>query len=98
MIWLILASFGTYFVAHSIALEDGPFGICAWVRNKFDPTGEQATWYARGINCPRCIGFWVAFVFALILAHQDPTIHRSEFVLYWLGIAGASSAIYGGVG
>ncbi len=86
MIDIILAVLATYRIALMLATEEGAFGIFNLIRARIDP--EQNTWVGRGLNCPLCIGFWIAGLFALLIAHQDATVHRSEFVLIWFAIAG----------
>ena len=86
MINIILAIFATYRIALMLATEEGAFEIFYQIRARIDP--EQKTWVGRGLNCPLCIGFWIAGLFALLIAHQDATVHRSEFVLIWFAIAG----------
>lgn len=94
MIYLILAILATYRVARMLAIEDGAFDLFAKWRALADPQSAQETWYARGVNCPLCLGFWVALLFALLLAHQDPAMGRSEIILAWLGIAGAQTLLH----
>jgi hypothetical protein len=85
---IILAILATYRLALMLATEEGAFGVFVKIRERIDPTGKQETWLARGVNCPYCVGFWIALAFALLLVHQDATIHRSEFILIWFAIAG----------
>lgn len=92
MIETIFAVLATYRVARMLALEEGAFGIFATIRERFDP--QQETWLGRGLNCPLCIGFWVALVFALLLAHQNTTMGRSETLLAWFAIAGGQTALH----
>ena len=91
--YLILAILSTYRLARMLSLEDGPFDLFTKWRTMADPEGNQDNWYSRGTHCPLCLGFWIAALFAFILTHQDPTMGRSEFILAWFGIAGASTLI-----
>ena len=96
MIELLLAVFATHRIARMIALEEGAFSVFAKLREHLDP--EQSTWLGRGINCPLCIGFWVAAVFAFLTIYL-PLCYWSEFqvtdfILRWLGIAGAQVVLY----
>ncbi len=60
---LLLAGLTTYRIAHMVALEDGPFEVFTWLRQRLGGD-EQATWVGRGINCVLCIGFWSALLVA----------------------------------
>lgn len=91
MIDLILATLATWRIALMLATEEGTFGVFAWVRERIDP--QQTTWLGRGINCPYCISFWIALGWALLLAHQTPTMGRSETLLAWFGIAGGAALL-----
>ena len=86
MIELILAILATYRVARMLAFEEGAFGIFARVRGRIDP--EQATWLGRGLNCDKCIGFWVSLIIACLL----PFVSWQMLIINWLGIAGAAIA------
>lgn len=88
LILVALAVLATYRVARMLALEDGPFDLFVRVRARIDP--EQITWVGRGINCPLCISFWVALVFALLL----PFVDWQTFVMMWLGVAGGAAFAY----
>lgn len=90
MISLILAVLGTYRIAHMVAQEDGPADVFARIRAIPNPE----SWIARGLSCVLCISFWVSLLAALLLAHQDPTMQRSETLLTWLGIAGAVMVLH----
>lgn len=92
MLSYVLAVLASYRIARMLAMEEGPLELFARVRERFD--SDQKTWLGRGLNCPLCLGFWVSLAMALLLAHQDPTMHRSEIVLAWLGIAGAQTLLH----
>lgn len=38
-------------------IDEGPFGVCQWLRGKADPDG--ATWVGRGLACPWCLSFYI---------------------------------------
>lgn len=88
MIEFILAVFAAYRIAHMLATEEGAFSLFVRIRERFDP--EQTTWVGRGLNCALCIGFWTALVIALLI----PFATWQEFILHWLGIAGAQAALH----
>lgn len=85
---ILLAILATYRVARMLAMEEGPLGIFAKFREHIDP--QQTTWIGRGINCPLCIGFYVAIVIAILL----PFATWSELILQWLGIAGGATILH----
>jgi hypothetical protein len=86
-----LAILATYRIARMLAMEDGPFDLFAKTRELLD--AKQETWIGRGVNCPLCIGFWVAGVFALLLAHDAPDMGRSGVILAWFAIAGGQTVL-----
>lgn len=93
MIYWILAILASYRVARMIALEDGAFDVFTNIRGKLESWNSEH-WITRGLNCPLCIGFWASLAFALVLAHQDSAMGRSEILLAWLGIAGAQTILH----
>lgn len=85
----LLAALVIYRIARMIALEDGPFDVFSGLRGRVDP--DQKTWVGRGINCPLCVGFWVALAVAFVFPITTPL----AFVMLWWGLAGAQAAIQG---
>ena len=81
-IWIVLAVLAVYRAAHMIALEEGPFGLFARLQAA---TARQANWFQRGVNCVLCLSFWLSAPAALLLQWHT----WQEYVLLWLGIAGA---------
>jgi hypothetical protein len=86
----LLAVFATYRVARILAMEDGPADVFQRIRERIDPTGEQKTSLARGVNCPLCVGVYVAFLMACLVPFQS----WQMFVLAWFGIAGAQTLLH----
>ncbi len=95
----ILAVIATYRIALAIATEEGPGipfgteekkkeGIFLRFREWIDPTGQQETWLARGVNCPHCVGLYPAFAFAVLI-----TSTIEMFFLTWFAIAGGQSLL-----
>lgn len=87
----ILAVFACFRLAELIAIDDGPDDRLLWLRAKlgaFDlgDDGRPETSIGRGIICPYCIGVWLAFFAALIIAPFD-----WRLILYWLAIAGGQA-------
>jgi hypothetical protein len=86
MIELILATLATYRIALMMATEEGAFSVFYRIRERFDP--EQYTWVGRGLNCPYCIGFWIAGLLALL-------IDRSlTYPVTWFGVAGGAMIVH----
>lgn len=75
----LLAVLVVYRVAYLIAEDEGPFSSMAKLRGRVDPT--RATWLGRGIRCPMCVSFWLAFFAAFFLP--------GLFLENWLALAGA---------
>lgn len=90
MIAYLLAVFAAYRIARIIAMEDGPADVFQRIRERVDPTGEQKTSLARGINCPLCVGVYAAFLMALLLRVDS----WQMFLLAWFGIAGAQTLLH----
>lgn len=80
----IIASFAVYRVARALADEDGPFDVFAQLRGLIDP--DQRTWIGRGLNCPLCLGGWLALPLALALS--------TDWLLWWFGLAGAAAWLH----
>lgn len=86
---LALAILGTYRAAAMISREEGPFEVFIRVREmslRRDERGGKETWLTRGLNCPLCISFWLALVFARLAGRAD--------LLTWFGIAGATMVLF----
>lgn len=70
----------TYRIARMLALEEGAFSIFSKLRSILGGEKQQH-WLGRGVNCPLCIGFWLALPISwLLLGAFD--------VWGWLAIAG----------
>lgn len=76
-----LAVLGTWRLGHLVAREDGPFDVIVRVRARVGHGAAGAL-----MDCPHCLGFWVAAPFAWWLAGTC-----GEWVVAWLGIAGGAS-------
>lgn len=83
----LLAMLGCYRLARAVVLEEGPFGIFAWVQDK---TKLQSNWIERGLACPLCISWWLALVATLFFL----PVSLPEFLLTWFGIAGGAVVFY----
>ena len=77
----VLAMLGTWRVAHLIAREDGPFDVVVRLRRR---AGDGVV--GRLMDCPHCLGLWMAMPFAWWLASTP-----AGWVVAWLGIAGGAS-------
>lgn len=78
---ILLAILATYRLALMLATEEGAFSIFEWIRSHID--FQQTSWVGRGLNCPLCVGFWLALVFAALI-----TSSWQMFLLTWFAIAG----------
>lgn len=65
--WLqfLLLGLAVYRAAHMVGsdLEEGPWSIFARLRYRVG----QKTWVGRGLHCPLCISFWLAWPAAALL-------------------------------
>jgi len=77
---IVLMILAVYRLSRMIALEDGPFDPFSEIRGKIDP--DMKTWIGRGLNCPLCIGFWVALI---VVALVDFSF------LNWFSVAGGAA-------
>ncbi len=80
-----IAAFAVYRLARMLADEDGPFDLLSRLRSSIDP--DQHTWVGRGLNCPLCVGFWLALPTAILVA-------RTAWPLWWPALAGASDWLH----
>jgi len=61
MIDIIVRALAVYRLSRAIAQEDGPFLIFARVREFSDRYSGDLYWISKGVRCPFCISFWLAF-------------------------------------
>ena len=87
---LLLVTVAVYRISHMIAIEDGPFNVFYRIREYVRKKFGADHWVYEGFNCPLCISFWLAMVGAWIMV---PAL-ISEFVILWLGMAGAILVIH----
>lgn len=88
----LMAILAAYRLALMLATEEGPGGAFDAVRSRFDP--EQETWLGRGLNCPKCISYWIALIAALMVAYLDADWNVVRIVLAWNAIAGGAIIVY----
>lgn len=86
---ILFAAFAVYRVAHMVATEDGPGEMFLRFRNRYTDDGD---WFARGIRCPLCVGFWVAAFAGLYLVMLG-VISLDVWPLAWPGLAGMAALI-----
>ena len=81
----LLACLASYRIARMLAREEGPFGLFTALQGL---GATQRTWWQRGLQCPLCIGFWVAPLVVLLVWGPLPW---AIFVLRWLAVAGGAA-------
>ena len=84
----IIASFATYYLALSIAREDGPFGVFLLLRNRM----TEDNWLGRGVRCLVCISCWTGLLVTIcvtLLGYADVRVSP----IVWFGLAGTSTVI-----
>jgi len=88
---LILAAFAVYRLAGMVALDVGPFGVferlLAWAgRLAAGKPKYSAAWsLAEALNCPYCLGVWLAAPVWLLVRSKGKW---SDFILGVFGVAG----------
>lgn len=80
VLWFGVAALGVWRITHLLAIEDGPAGVLARLRE-----AASAGFWASLFGCFHCLSLWVALPFALLLGAQ-----AVECVLLWLGLSGAA--------
>lgn len=92
---LIILSFACYRLAQLIADDDGPLSIFGRLRRWIDnqakaeqENGHGLIWQsiADGINCPFCVGVWIAIVLGVVYSGIE-----WYTLVYILAIAGIQS-------
>lgn len=90
MIELALAVFAVFRVAELIAIDEGPGDVLlkfrVWAGAYTLGEDGRPSSVGRLVSCPYCIGIYLAFIAALVVAPHD-----WRLILYWLGIAGAQA-------
>src|SRR5688572_3138767 len=78
----IIAALAVYRLASMIAYEDGPADVFARLRGRVAAVawdGKPETWgqhwAARGLSCPLCVSFWLAWPAALLLPWPGPGLY-----------------------
>lgn len=100
--WFGVTALAVFRVAELLVFDDGPAAIFlrvrAWTgmydRDEFGKPYANATRGQRGmgglLECPFCVGMWVALVGALWLAFVS-NLSVSEAFVMWLALAGAQA-------
>lgn len=88
-----LAILGAYFVATAVATEKGPGGVFEWLRTAVYQRLGGDHWFFIGITCPKCLSFWVAGAFTVLL-DATMTISPSEGAVIWFGITGGAWVVH----
>jgi hypothetical protein len=98
VIRFILAALATYRLAW-FTKEDGPFGIFAHVRAWLGKWASKApgklglSWtLAEIVNCPHCVGVWLALLFAPAMLWPN---RITDIIIITLAIAGLQSYLTG---
>ena len=80
---LTVAVLATWRVAHLVAREDGPFDVIVRLRLR-----AGAGVVGRLMDCPYCLGLWIAVPFAFFLARRP-----LAWCAAWLAISGGASLL-----
>jgi len=79
----VVAAFAAYYLALSLAREDGPGGVFLALRNAY----TKDDWIGRGLRCTVCMSCWTALLVAGL------HFFGYDWPIWWLGLAGASVTI-----
>lgn len=82
----VLLTLAVFRLAIAIAYERGPFGIFDGLRTAVTLRLRQGHWFTEGINCPKCISFWLALLAALATSQDTVT----AVLAVWFGFAGGA--------
>lgn len=91
MIYL-LAALAVYRLSRMIADEYGPFNVFLKLRTaaKHYARGRADNWLWKGVTCPLCLSFWLAWPVAALLPSADwPT-----YIVTALALSGAATWLY----
>lgn len=84
----VLAVFATYRVARMLTLEEGPFSLFDRFRDAITDATRADSWLSRGVACPYCAGWWVAF---LLMLYVWNGLNLFEAFILWASIAGGAA-------
>lgn len=92
----ILAIFATYRAVQMVGLDDGPFGLFLWIRERLGvydrgEDGKPRRAIARSLSCPHCIGMWLALLNCYFVLW--PKL-EGDLLLIIFGLAGACSLLH----
>jgi len=91
----VLAVLATYRMVQMVGLDDGPFGLFLWLREKIGvydrgPNGEPKRAIARPLACPHCLGMIIALLNGYLVLW--PALD-GDILLVVFGLAGAFSSL-----
>lgn len=91
MNWLIitLAALASFRVSRMICQESGPFYAFKLLRE----WPRKGSWMHEGLHCCFCVNVWTSALASAFLCWRGYVVPQ-DFVLAWLGIAGASVALH----
>jgi len=94
LIIIVLSIFANYRLSRLISIDEITKPVRSLIGRKVTADKHNFWWWlAELINCPHCVGVWIAAVLAWFIAYSI-----TEFVLLWLAIAGAQSFLQSLVG
>jgi hypothetical protein len=84
----VVGALASYYLALSVAREDGPFAVFLWLRNQH----TDDDWIGRGLRCIVCMSCWSGLAVTIglcLFGYADVW----AWPIVWLGLAGASVVI-----
>ncbi len=67
----VIVALAVYRLAHLIAIDDGPADGFMRLRTAIANRFGLESWQARGVCCPVCVSWWIAWPAALLLQPAD---------------------------
>ncbi len=85
----VLSVFAVYRIAMLVTNEEGPFSLAESFRRgvRRRTQGKPSEWIARGVECPRCVSFWLSGLAAFLLVDRG-YVPAGDIFLAWFGVAG----------
>jgi hypothetical protein len=78
---------------------DGPFGVCAWLRQRVQTAAQAPGWMHSGVACPFCWSFYTTGLSAWLtstgsVGFASASSATVEFVVVWLAGFGLACFLF----
>ena len=85
---LLMATLATWRLAHLLSLEDGPFGVVLWLRQR-----AGSGLLGQAMDCFFCISLWLAAPLALVVV-PGVLAAPGHWLLAWWAVAGGAGLLH----